>query len=174
MVMRIAILAADGYEEQEFWYPLFRLTEEGHQAVVASSQLGKKTGKYGYPVEPSLTTSELSAGKFDCAIIPGGIKGAEALRMDKEILRFVREMHKSSKTIGAICHGPWVLLSSINIKGINMTCYRGMKDDLIAAGAAYEDKEVITSNNIITSRMPADLPAFMREILNKLKGGKKC
>lgn len=165
--MKICILAADGYEDQELWYPKFRFLEEGFSVVVAGD--GEKKSKYGYPVTPDLKVSKLKAADFDCVIIPGGIKGSENLRMNKAVTDFVRQMHHDGKIIGSICHGAWVLISSIPVKGKKLTCYKGMKDDLIAAGARYEGSEVVVDQNIVTSRMPSDLPAFTKTILKKLR-----
>ncbi len=166
--MKIAILAADGYEDQELWYPRFRLLEEGYAVIVAAADTNNKISKYGYPTKVDQLTSDLNADDFDAVVIPGGIKGAESLRMDPQVTGFVKQMYEQKKPVASICHGAWVLISAIPIKGKKITCYKGMKDDLIVGGADYVDEKVVVDGNLITSRMPTDLPAFMKELLKQL------
>ena len=165
---KIMIFAEDHYEDLELWYPKIRLIEEGANVVVAGT--GNKTykGKNGYPLEVDGSIREYKAKDFDAVVVPGGW-APDKLRRYNEVLDFVREMHKSEKVIAAICHGPWVLASAGIIKGKKITCVAAIKDDVINAGAQYFDKEVVVDLNIITSRMPADLPAFLREIIKSLK-----
>jgi protease I len=168
MAKKIAILAADGYEDMELWYPRLRLLEAGFDVVVAASDLKDRASKHGYMTDIESATADLRTDDFAAVIIPGGIKGAENIRMDPAAVRFVRRMHDEGKVVASICHGAWVLISAIIVKGKKLTCYRGMKDDLIAAGALYQDTEVLSDGNLISSRKPADLPAFMKEILKQL------
>lgn len=165
---KVLILAGEGYEDLELWYPKLRFLEEGFEVKLASSDGKSRLSKHGYSVECDLKTAGLNAGNFDAVIIPGGTSGAEKIRMDSDAVNFVKEMHKQNKVVAAICHGPWVLISAFIVKGKKVTCYKGMKDDLIAAGANYEDKAVVVDGNLITSRTPADLPAFVKEILKHL------
>ena len=168
MIKKIAILAADGYEDMELWYPRFRLLEAGFDAVIAAADLRGRASKHGYMTDVHLTTADLRPGDCAAVIIPGGIKGAENIRMDPAAVRFVRRMHDEGKVVASICHGAWVLISAAIVKGKKLTCYEGMKDDLLAAGALYRDAEVLSDGNLISSRKPADLPAFMKEILKRL------
>lgn len=155
------------FEDSELIYPMYRMKEEGCKVVVAGS--GEKTykGKYGYPVNADGSFGDFKAKDFDAVIIPGGF-APDKLRAYKEVISFVKEMHKSNKVIAAICHGPWVLASAGIVKDRKITCVGRIKDDLINAGAKYLDKEVVVDGNIITSRMPSDLPAFCREIIKAL------
>lgn len=168
MVKKISILAADGYEDMELWYPRLRLLEAGFDAVIAAADLKARASKHGYMTDVQLATADLRPGDYAAVIIPGGIKGAENIRMDAAAVRFVRQMHDEDKVVASICHGAWVLISAAIVKGKTLTCYKGMKDDLIAAGARYVDEEVAVDGNLISSRKPADLPAFMKEILKRL------
>lgn len=168
MLKKIAILAADGYEDMELWYPRFRLLEAGFDVVVAAADLKDRASKHGYVTDVQLATVDLRTDDFAAVIVPGGIKGAENIRMDPAAVRFVRQMHAEGKVVASICHGAWVLISAFIVEGKKLTCYRGMKDDLIAAGALYQDAEVLSDGNLISSRKPADLPAFMKEILRRL------
>jgi protease I len=168
MEKKIAILAADGYEDMELWYPRFRLLEAGMEPVIAASDLKEKASKHGYVTDVQALTADLRPDDFAAVIIPGGIKGAENIRMDPAAVQFVRRMHDGGKVVASICHGAWVLISAFIVKGKKLTCFSGMKDDLIAAGARYVDEEVAIDGNLISSRQPSDLPAFMREILRRL------
>jgi protease I len=168
MVKKIAILAADGYEDMELWYPRLRLLEAGFNAVIAAADLKARASKHGYMTDVQLATADLRPGDYAAVIIPGGIKGAENIRMDEAAVRFVRQMHDEGKLVASICHAAWVLISAAIVKGKKLTCYKGMKDDLIAAGGRYIDEEVAVDGNLISSRKPADLPAFMKEILKRL------
>lgn len=165
---KVIIFAENYYEDLELWYPKIRLTEEGAKVIVAGT--GEKTykGKNGYPLEVDGNIKDYKPKDFDAVIVPGGY-APDRLRRYKEVLDFVKEMHKNGKVVSAICHGPWVLVSAGVLKGKKLTCVNAIKDDVINAGAEYFDKEVIVDNNIITSRMPNDLPAFCREIIKALK-----
>lgn len=164
---KVIIFAENIYEDLELWYPKLRLTEEGAKVIAAGT--GEKTykGKNGYPLEVDGNIKDYKAKEFDAVIIPGGF-APDKLRRHKEVLDFVREMHKDGKVIAAICHAGWVLASAGIAKGKKVTCVSAIKDDMANAGAEYSDKEVVVDGNIITSRKPDDLPAFCREIIRVL------
>jgi protease I len=165
---RVAVLVADLYQEMEVWYPLLRFREEGAQSVAGGAEAGKTyTSKKGYPVVADRSLAELSAKDFDAVIIPGGW-APDTLRQDERVLKFVREMDQSGKVVAAICHAGWVLCSAGILRGRNATCFVAIKDDLINAGAKYVDEEVVVDGNLITSRVPTDLPAFCREVAKAL------
>ena len=164
---KVLIFAEAYYEDLELWYPKIRLTEEGAKVIVAGT--GEKTykGKNGYPLEVDGNAKDYKAKDFDAVVIPGGW-APDRLRRYKEVLDFVKEMNKEGKVIAAICHAGWVLASAGIVKGRKVTCVSAIKDDMINAGAEYFDRDVVVDGNIITSRMPADLPAFCREIIKAL------
>ena len=164
---KVLIFAENIYEDLELWYPKLRLIEEGAKVIVAGT--GEKTykGKYGYPVNVDGDIKDFKAKNFDAVIVPGGY-APDRLRAYKEVLDFVREMNSVNKVVAAVCHAPWVLASAGILKGKKVTCVDRIKDDVINAGAQYLDKEVVVDGNIITSRMPDDLPAFCREIIKAL------
>lgn len=164
---KIIIFAESYYEDLELWYPKLRLTEEGAKVIVAGTGDKAFKGKNGYPIEVDGSIKDYNAKDFSAVVIPGGW-APDKLRRHKEVLDFVREMHKGGKVIAAICHAPWVLASAGIIKGKKLTCVSAIKDDIVNAGAEYFDKEVMVDGNIITSRMPNDLPAFCREIIRAL------
>ncbi len=165
----IAILAADLYQELEVWYPLLRFREEGAETIVVGAEAGKTyLSKKGYPVVADRSIADVYPGDFDAVVIPGGW-APDTLRQDKRMLNFVHEMDKAGKVVAAICHAGWVLCSADILRGRIATCFKAIKDDMIHAGAEYVDEEVVVDGNLITSRMPTDLPAFCREIIKALK-----
>jgi protease I len=161
---RIAVLAADLYQEMEIWYPLLRFREDGAETVAVGAEAGKTyASKKGYPVVADLSIIDARAKDFDAVVIPGGW-APDTLRQDERMLHFVREMDKAGKIVAAICHAGWVLCSAGILRGRKATCFKAIKDDMIHAGAQYADEEVVVDGNLITSRTPWDLPAFCREI----------
>jgi protease I len=168
--MKALILTADGFEDMELYYPLYRLQEEGIGVDVASSIKGGIFGKHGYRVEANLSFSEVDPDQYGLLILPGG-KGPEKVRLDSDAIDITTTMVVSGKIVAAICHGTQVLISAGLVAGKNMTCWQGVRDDLKAAGAIYHDQEVVIDGNLITSRMPDDLPAFCRTIFSQLRVG---
>jgi len=168
--MNAIILVAQGVQDQEFWYPYYRLQEAGFDVnVVVSGSCANITGKYGIPIKGSCNTNELKHdGFYDVIIIPGGWQAPEIMRQDKKILQFLHKADDDGLLIGAICHGPQVLISAGICYNRKMTCYKGMKDDLLNAGAQYIDKPVVVDNNIITAPHYDNNSDWMREIIKKL------
>ncbi len=167
---KIAILAADDYEDLELLYPLLRLKEEGAEVVVVGVTGGPDTcmSKHGYPAEVDLSADKANADEFDGVISPGGW-APDRLRRDSNVLAFVKKLSEGNKVVAAICHGGWVLASADIIKGRKTTSFSAIKDDMANAGATWVDEEVVKDGKIITSRIPSDLPAFLKEILASLK-----
>jgi protease I len=165
---RIAVLVDDLYQELEVWYPLLRFREEGAETVAVGAE-AKKTysSKKGYSVVSDKSVAEVDAAHFDAVVIPGGW-APDALRQNERMVRFVRDMNRAGKVVGAICHAGWMLTSADIVRGRKVTCFKAIKDDMIHAGGNYVDEEVAVDGNLITSRMPADLPAFCREIAKAL------
>jgi protease I len=167
---RIAILVDNFYQEMEVWYPYFRFQEAGAEVVAVGAKAGETyTSKLGYPVKSQKSYDEVSAAEFDGVVIPGGY-APDHIRRHAAANKFVHEMNKHGKLVAAICHGPWVLCSADVLKGRQATCFFAIKDDVIHAGAKYEDAEVIVDGNLVTSRKPEDLPAFCRASLEVLSG----
>ncbi len=165
---RICILVADQYQDLEVWYPLLRFREEGAETAAVGAEAGKVyVSKRGYPVVADRCIGDVRASEFDAVVIPGGW-APEALRQDQRVLKLVREMHEADKVVAAICHAGWLLASADIVSGRKATCFKAIKDDLIHAGAHYVDAEVVTDGNLITSRIPSDLPAFCREVAKAL------
>lgn len=171
---RVAIFAEDLYEDLELWYPLLRLQEEGAAVVVVGPGDAKEHhGKYGYPVTVDKIIREASADQFDAVVVPGGY-APDRMRRSAAMVAFIREMAHHGKVVAAICHGPWMLASAEVVAGKNVTCFFAIKDDLVHAGATYQDAAVVVDGNLITSRRPADLPAFLEAIIAALGGEVRC
>jgi protease I len=166
----IAIPVEELYQEMEVWYPAYRLREAGHKTVFVGTGKPEYKSKLGYPVKAEADVTEVQAKNLDGLIVPGGF-APDFLRRSPELLRLVADLDKAGKPIGSICHAAWVLVSAKILKGRTATCYFAIKDDLVNAGASYVDQEVVVDRNLVTSRRPDDLPAFMREYL-KLLGTK--
>lgn len=165
---KIAVLVADYYQELEVWYPLLRFREDGAETYAVGAEAGTTySSKKGYPVIADVSIADVHARDYDAVVIPGGW-APDTLRQDPRVLDFVREMHRAGKIVAAICHGGWVLASAGVVDGVRATCFKAIKDDMIHAGAHYKDVEVAVDRNIITSRVPGDLPAFCREIARAL------
>lgn len=166
---RIAILAEDNYQELELWYPLLRMREAGAEVVVIGMPgVEQYHSKLGYPVTVDATADDVSAEDFDALIVPGGY-APDRMRRHQAMIDLVRGVSERGGIIAAICHAAWVLVSAGIMKGKRATCVPAIKDDVINAGAIYVDEEVVQDGNLITSRVPSDLPAFCRTIITALK-----
>ena len=163
----VIVLAEDLYEDLELWYPVLRLREEGAAVVIAGTGAPSYKGKNGYPVSVDTSVEKVSAGDFDAVVIPGGY-APDRLRRYPAVLSLVRDMFQQGKVVAAICHAAWVPISAGILSGRRATCFSAIKDDVINAGAQYEDAEVVRDGNLITSRQPSDLGAFCREIIGAL------
>ena len=167
MTKKVLILVEKDFQDMEAMYPYYRLKEAGFDVKAAGSGEKSYKGKYGYPIETDGKIEDFKAKDFDAVIIPGGW-APDFLRRNKAMINFVKEMNNKGKVIAAICHAASLLVSANILKGKKMTCFMAVKDDAINAGANYADKEVVVDGNLITSRMPDDLPAFCREIIKAL------
>src|ERR1700687_5048533 len=166
---RAAVLVEQMYQEMEIWYPVYRLREAGCKVTLVGPEAGQTyPSKLGYPAKSDKAARDVSANDFDLLVIPGGY-APDHIRRCEAMIRLTSTMAEQGKPIAAICHGPWVLCSTQALKGRKATCFVAIKDDVINAGGKYVDAEVIRDGNIVTSRKPDDLPAFMQSIIQAVK-----
>lgn len=164
---RIAVLAERLYEDLELWYPLLRFREEGADTVVVAPRVGEYASKHGYPVQAELASADARAEDFDAVVVPGGYC-PDYLRRDPHLVRLVAAVADRGGVVAAICHGGWMLCSAGVLPGRRATSHAAIRDDLLHAGAHWEDAEVVVDGPLVTSRAPADLPAFCRAIATLL------
>ncbi|MBY0456748.1 MAG: type 1 glutamine amidotransferase [Gemmataceae bacterium] len=165
---RVAVLVEQQYQEMEVWYPVYRLREAGCAVELVGPEAGKAyASKLGYPAKSTLAAGDAKADAFDAVVIPGGFS-PDYIRRSAAMLDLVRGLHARGKPVAAICHGPWVLCSTTALQGRKVTCFHSIKDDVVNAGGTYVDQEVCVDGNVITSRTPDDLPAFMKALMEML------
>lgn len=170
--VKVAVLVEDLYENLELWYPVLRLREEGAQVLIVGPKAGETyKSKEGYPAKADTAADNLTASEIDAVIIPGGY-APDRMRRHEAMVRLVKEAFESGKIVAAICHGGWMLAEADIIRGRTVTSFYAIKTDLINAGANWVDREVVRDGNIITSRVPSDLPAFMSVIIEALTEAK--
>jgi protease I len=161
----LAFVGTD-YEDLELWYPKLRLIEAGGEFVMAGSEAGKTyVGKNGYPCVSDIAIQGIDTSGYDGLIVGGGWM-PDKLRRDPEVLRITREFAEAGKLVAAICHGGWIPISAGIYGGVRVTGSPGIKDDLINAGAIFEDAPVVVDRHFVSSRRPDDLPDFCKGILS--------
>jgi len=185
----VVMIVANEFEDIELLYPILRLSEEGASIVVVPMQLGYHThtrpylkdkpvtGRFGHTVPIGVMAEgkryivkdfeEISPDQLDCLLFPGGYS-PDGLRIHQGLLSLIRECNKKGKIVAAICHGPWLLISAGILKGKKVVSYAPVKDDLVNAGAQFLDVPAVRDGNIITGRVPDDLPEFCGEIIKAL------
>ena len=162
---RAAMPVGPMFEDTEATYPLFRLREAGAEVTIVGLAAGEDvTGKQGQTLRTELASADASPDDFDLLVLPGGY-GPDKLRTDAGIKRLVQEMDRLHKPIGFICHAGWIPASAGILAGRKVTSWPSIADDMINAGARWEDAEVVVDNNLVSSRKPDDLPAFMRSLI---------
>ncbi len=167
---KFLIFVGDIYEDLELWYPNLRLIEAGAETVLAGPEAGVTyAGKNGYPCVSTAAIEDQSAADFDGVICPGGFM-PDKLRRDEKVLQLIRDFDADKKLIAAICHGGWMPISAGVYNGVRVTGSPGIKDDLVNAGAIWEDAAVVIDRHHVTSRKPDDLPNFMQGI-SRVVGG---
>lgn len=166
---RIAILIENLFDDKELLYPYFRMKEEGfHVDLIGKEKDTIYQSKHGMPMKSDIASRDASADTYDALIIPGGFS-PDYMRRTQATITFTKAIDDQKKPIAAICHGPWLLISSIDLSSRKLTGYRSLQIDIENAGAKYLDKEVVVDNNLITSRNPNDLPIFAKTIIDAVK-----
>jgi protease I len=163
----VLILVGPEYEDLEVWYPKLRIEEAGYETVLAGIGESSYRGKYGYPCPVAAHVKNVSADDVVGVLAPGGW-APDKLRRDPDVLQRVREIHDAGKVVATICHGPWILISAGIVRGRSLTSTVGIRDDLVNAGATWLDEPVVVDGNIISSRVPKDLPQFGAELVRLL------
>jgi protease I len=166
---RIVIVTGNGFVEPELQYPRYRLQEEGATVTVATMGKNPVKGLYGYPITPDVDIASLNPNDFDALFTPGGWSPYD-LRNDQKLLGIVKEMYKDGKVVSSICRGVLLLTSAGIMKGKRATTWKDVVDDLKNAGAIFEDVPVVRDGNIVTSRVPSDLPKFLPVLIQAIKG----
>lgn len=164
----VLILSADRFEDSELLQPYQQLLDKGLVVDVASLKAGTIRGKHGMEIAVNLPVDEVVADNYDMLILPGG-KAPEELRKHQRVLDIARQFFRQNKPVAAICHGPQILISAGLMQDRTATAYPSVADEMKEAGAHYRDAEVVVDGNLITARRPADIPAFMREVMAHLK-----
>ncbi len=165
---RVALLVEDEYNIDEFVYPYHRFKEAGADVKVVGSSRTGTFSSHDREVIADLPASSARVEDFDAVIIPGG-HAPDKMPMDKDLVRFVHDMDSAGKPVGAICHAGWMLVSAKVLSGRKATSFYSIRDDLEAAGATWSDEEVVVDRNLVTSRTPADLPAFCRTLIESME-----
>jgi len=167
--MKIIQLIDEKFEDLELWYPVLRLREENVQVHLAGSNAGHTyIGKYGVPAVSDVSFKDINPEDYQGILVPGGW-APDKLRRYNEVLDLIRGMNESQKLIGEICHAGWVLISAGILGGREVTSTPGIRDDMVNAGAQWADTAVVRDGNIISSRRPADLPEYMRTVIDFLR-----
>jgi len=166
--MKALMISADGFEDTELLVPYYRLREAGLEVVVSSMNHGMITGLHGYQVPVDKTLEEVDPGDYGILVLPGG-KAPSLVRKEPKALAMVQSFFAGSKPVATICHGPQILASAGVLKGRHITCTGSVAKEVKEAGGLYEDREVVVDGNLVSSRQPADLPAFLREMMQKVE-----
>jgi protease I len=165
---QILMFVEDIYEDLELWYPKLRLIEAGAKVTVAGPKAGQVyAGKHSYPCKSDAALADMRSADFAGLVVPGGFM-PDKLRRDPKVLQLTREFAEAGKLVAAICHGGWIPISAGVYRGVRVTGSLGIKDDLVNAGAVWEDAAVVVDRHFVCSRKPDDLPDFCRGILQVL------
>jgi protease I len=172
---RVAILVAEGFEQSEMVEPRKALEQAGAETEIVSPARGEVQGwnhfDKGERFNVDVPLDEASAQRYDALLLPGGVANPDQLRANPKAVQFVREFAEKGKPIGAICHGPWTLIEAGAVKGRTMTSWPSLKTDLTNAGAKWVDQEVVADKGLVSSRKPADIPAFNRKLIEEIREG---
>ena len=165
----VAILVGPEYEDLEVWYPKLRLEEAGYEAPLIGMGDASYSGKHGYPAKVDGHAADVDPESLVGVLAPGGW-APDKLRRDRAVLDIIRAVDAAGSMVATICHGPWILISAGIVKGRRMTSTVGIRDDVVNAGAIWVDEPVVVDGNLVSSRVPKDLPAFGAAMVEMLAG----
>ena len=167
---RVLIVATDGFEEWELFGPRQILQKRGAEVVLASLKRDPIQATVhddpGKTIKPDLTIDEVVADDFDALILPGGVRNPDHLRLHPNVIALISRFNDQGKPIGAICHGPWLLVEADLLRGRTATSWPSIRTDLRNAGATVVDERAVTDGNIVTSRNPDDVADFTAAIVD--------
>ena len=170
---RVLIMATDGFEESELFGPRAILMAMGAEVLLASPSLAPIQATVlddpGKVIRPDLLVGAVAAEDFDALVLPGGVLNPDSLRTYAPAIALIRAFHAAGKPVGAICHGPWLLVEADILRGRTATCWPSIATDLRNAGAMIVDEAAVTDGNIVTSRQPDDVPAFTQALADLLR-----
>jgi len=170
---RVLIVATDGFEEWELFGPRQLLQQRGAEVVLASLKRDPIQATVhddpGKTIRPDLTIEEVISDDFDALILPGGVRNPDALRLHGQVIELIRAFDRQGKPIGAICHGPWLLVEADLLRGRTATSWPSIRTDLRNAGANIVDQPAVTDGNIVTSRNPDDVEPFTDAIIDLIE-----
>lgn len=168
----VAFLLTDGYEDSELTSPWDAVVDAGAEAVLVAPRAGSVRGKKGHEARVDLQVDSVEGAQFDALVLPGGVVNADHLRMDTGAVRLVRDIFAAHKPVAVICHGAWILADADVLKGRTLTSYPSLRTDLRNAGATWVDEEVVVDQGLVSSRTPADLPAFNAKMVEEFTEGR--
>ncbi len=172
---KIAILVTEGFEQSELEEPRQALEDAGATALIVSPDADEVKAwdedDFGDEFEVDLKLADARASEFDALLLPGGVMNPDKLRTIPEAVAFVKEFFTAGKPVAAICHGPQMLIEAGVVKGRKLTSFPSLKTDLINAGATWTDETVVADQGLVTSRKPADIPAFNKKMVEEFAEG---
>jgi protease I len=167
---RILIIATDGFEEWELFGPREILQRRGAEVVLASPKRDPIQATIhddpGKTIRPDMTVDEANADDFDALVLPGGVRNPDTLRTNVRVIELIKGFNRQGKPIGAICHGPWLLVEADLLRGRTATSWPSIRTDLRNAGAKIVDEAAVTDGNIVTSRNPQDVEEFTQALID--------
>ena len=173
--MKVAILAAEGFEQSELTEPRKALQDAGAETRVVSPAKGEVQGwkhfDKGERIKVDVPLEQADASDYDALLLPGGVANPDQLRTLPKAVQFVRAFFETGKPVAAICHGPWTLIDAGVVRGRTLTSWPSLKTDLVNAGAKWVDQEVVTDRGLVSSRKPDDIPAFSRKLIEEIGEG---
>jgi protease I len=172
---KVAILVAEGFEQSEMVEPRKALEQAGAQTEIVSPARSEVQGWNHFDkaerFHVDVPVAQAKAEDYDALLLPGGVANPDQLRTDPKAVAFVKQFFDSGKPVGVICHGPWTLIEAGVVKGRTMTSWPSLRTDLVNAGAKWVDQEVVTDKGLVSSRKPADIPAFSRKLVEEIHEG---
>lgn len=172
---KVAVLATDGFEQSELEKPVEALRDAGARVEIVSIKSGSIKGwtekNWGNEINVDKTVDAVKAGDYDALVLPGGVMNPDTLRMNKDAVAFVGDFMNAGKPVAAICHGPWTLVEADAVRGRRLTSWPSLRTDIENAGGSWVDEEVVNDHGLVTSRKPADLPAFCKKMIEEIAEG---